>query len=1120
MTDRDLLARLAAGPRFLLLGQGLERVRLNDVGAGQDWFFPEELSSDPATGMPDLSSDVLASYASLVADPRRPDWFDRLASLAWNGVFTTRIDGAASRRFDAEWRRVVPLPASGGRGTRSTTELQIRYLFGGLDLPEDERPPTDPLAWVDAHRNASDALAELAASLITPKGVLLVDGWSPRDWLTAQDLYNLASRLAPGQLHLFSLPESVRSSPFIDAALSRGLLVGHAETLGEFLEDASQAGLLSEPSPEVADRSKLIPVGTGFVSVDIATWNRVIGTARPVDLELLEPFPHATGPLAYQRFRNFLGAPEGAPPWRAVASGMKLARSFEPRLLRLVEASLKSGEEETPIVLQGQTATGKSLALVALAQSLARSGQVAVLYQSRRRDRPSSAEIEAYGMWAEQAAGLRTVLIWDGMVDVDDYYALHRQLRARGQRILIVGSSYVSADRGDRVVDAPIHLDEREAAAVEPWLSSFGVELPPAPVGADTSFLALLYRALPETEAGLRRGLALEMRAAESGMEALSRERKKHEPDSRMTAIAEALMAAGLDIETLVPADHTPDELPGLAFAERSTTEQLSAMLLMTGRRGLSVPLELALRLVGREGSTAIVDFVRRFDIFRWTEEANGSQFLGVRTRLEAELLARDDLTDLTEVDVLKSFIANIRPDFMGRSGGDEVQFIVDLLDQMGPQSEEQGRFSRWFGDIADSFAEQRSSTGLVHPRLVLMEVNLSREHVKRSQRAGELTRDQRLALFRESEHLLMQTLEEADTSPRARLNLYVELAASIGSQIFELVSDDEPVAHGAVSALVERLVDAVMRAREADPENIYPVDVLAWSARDAVSSGGMSPEERVNLLADAQASLDSLDPQELSPGHLAKYKSRQAEIASLLGDKDLEVRYLRELIEMESPAAYYLLASRAARSADEEGVSDALKTLLAAPLSIREDWKCARLILDLYWQQHTGSRLLRGERSTVAFGEDEWARCLDLVGTLRGAAGFDQYRIAFVRGLALFHLGSIVSAQAEFRNLGSLGLDVSRRVYLAYVASNADGTPREFTGRVASATPDGRRGRVWVDQLRTEIDFVPLRFSPESYRSKNEVVPTFHIGFNYRGPIADPIRPGGRVPAPGPRPA
>jgi hypothetical protein len=1113
-SDRELLARIAAGPRFLLLGQGTKRLTLAEASRDSGWFFPGELAPDQATKVPHIRSEDLRAYEAFVADATCPAELKAVTSIPWNGVLTSRIDGAISRWFETDWRRVVPVAAQAGRGSRSTTELQVRYLFGGLELPEDERPPDSELAWIDSQRNASDALSALAANLITPKGVLLADGWSLLDWLSPTDIYNVASRLAPGQVHLFSVDEDVASNSLIAAGVSRGVITAHPETLNDILSEAASSGLLAEPTGETVDRTRLIPAGSGFVRIDVATWNRIVGTARPVDFELLEPFPYASGPLAYQRFRTFLGSPEGAPPWRAVASGMKLARTYEPKLVKLVEAALEDPEDVGPIVLQGQTATGKSLALVWLAQVLAKSGKAAVLHQSRRRDRPVASEVESYSLWAEDVAGLKTVLIWDGMVDADDYFALHRQLRARGQRVLIVGSTYLSAGEAHWVVTAPIHLDSQEAEAIGPWLGSYGIELPPAAAGADTSFLALLYRALPETEAGLRRGLALEMRAAESGLEALSRERRQHEPESRMTAIAEALIAAGLDIETLAPAEHSPEELPGLAFAERSTTEQLSAMLLTAGRRGLNVPLELALRLVGREGSSAIVDFIRHFDIFRWTEEANGGQFLGVRTRLEAELLAREDLTDMTEIQVATSFIQNVKPDFYGRSGGDELQFIVDLMDQIGPQSEEQGRYARWYGELADAFRDQREQTGLVHPRLVLLEVNLSREFVKRAQHTNALSRDERLAQLRDSEQLLLRTLEEADSSPRSRLNLYVELAASLGSQVHELVSEPGPESQDAVSPLLERLVDAVMRAREADPENIYPVDVLVWSAKDAVGSGSLTTESKLNLLADAQASLDSLDPQDLSPKQQAKYRSRQAEIASLLGDKELETNYLQELMAMDNPAAYYLLASRAAKTTDPEGVNVALDTLLSAPLSIRDDWKCARLILDLFWLQGTGDRLLRGERNTVPFAESDWHACLDLVDTLHGAAGFDQYRISFVRGLALFHLGSISASQAEYRRLGSLGLDVGRRVYLAYLASNPGGTPREFTGRVAWATPDGRRGRIWVDQIKAEIDFVPLRFSPEAFRNKNEVVPTFHIGFNYRGPIADPIRRRARPPA------
>jgi hypothetical protein len=1109
-SQRDLLARIAAGPRFLLLGQGTERTPLANGIQRREWFFPAEFTPEqPTSAFPAGDAAQLAAYDQSVGPCSVPAQLTQVAPIAWNGVLTSRIDSATVRWFEAEWRRVVPLATQAGPYSRSTTELQVRYLYGGLGLPQDERPPASDLEWIDSQRNASDALSELARNLITPKGVLLVEDWSLADWLSPLDLYNFASRLAPGQVHVFSASEEIAHHQLIAAAVSRGAIAVHSESLSAFLEQAIGQGLLPEHSSTNAERAKLIPTHTGFLELKVDLWNRILGTARPVDLELLEPFPFAKGPLAYQRFRSFLGASEGAPPWRAIASGLKLPRTYEQKLLARVESALDDPSGRGPVILQGQTASGKSLALVWLAQAIARSGRAAVLHQSRRRDRPIATDIEAFSLWVEGESSLPTVLIWDGMADPDEYFALDRQLRARGQRVLIVGSTYPNESSNGYHLTAPIHLDADEAAAVSPWLAEHGIELPPTGAGADTSFLALLYRALPETESGLRRGLALELRAAESGMEALSRESRQQEPDTRITAIARALAAAGFDIDSLAPSDHTIEELAGLGFAERSTTEQLSAMLLCAGRRNLNLPLELALRVVGREGSTVITDFVKRFDIFRWTEDADGGQYLGVRTRLEAELLAREELTDLTEVEVATSFIKHARADPFTRTGGDEVQFIVDLMEQIGPQSEA-SRFSPWYGELAAAFQEHREAGAYTHPRVALLEANLTREFVKRSQRNGELSAEERIVRLRTSEDLLTRTLEDLDTTSRTRLNLYVELAASVGSQLYELVNSSSAPDREVVQSLTQRLVDAVMHARETDPENIYPVDVLAWSAKDLVTAGSLDKYQKLALLVDAQASLDSLDPQELSPKQQAKCRSRQAEIAQLLGDSELEASYLRELLAMDDPAAYYLLATRALGTENRPaGLGVALQTLLQAPKSIREDWKCARLMLDLFWESKTGARLMRGERNTVPFTEADWQECLDLLGTLHGAAGFDQYKISFLRGLALFHLGSISSAQDEYRRLGSLGLDVSRRVHLAYLASNPNGTAREFTGRVASATPDGRRGRAWVDQLKAEVDFVPLRFSPVDFRSRNETLPTFHIGFNYRGPIADPIRPG-----------
>lgn len=1096
------------GPRFLLLGQSQEAHSLSDPPSGSDWFFPKELRTAGTNSMTEDPRSHLEKYDQLAQLFQLPAHFKRVVQIPWNTVFTTRIDSTLSTCLQANWRRIVPTASRDTRSSRSTTELQLRYLFGGLSLPDDERPPVNEIEWVEWKQKASETLDP---KLITPKGTVFIDDWSIYDWLSAQDLYNFANRLSPNQLHLFSATADTIENSFIATLISRKLITPHAETLNEFLEAGVQSGLLQDFANSSTGGSHFIPVGHSFVPIDVAVWNRIIGTARPVDLDLLQPFEHATTALTYRRFRTFLGSSEGSPPWRAIASGMKLPRTYEKRLLKTVEAALNEPDDTAPIILQGQTATGKSLALAWLAQMLARSGKAAVLHQARRHDRPSASEIEAYNLWVAGATGLKTVLIWDGMVSADDYFALHRQLRARGQRVLIIGSAYLSrSDDTKHFITAPIQLDKEEAHAYTPWLLSHGIQQPTLNNKADTSILAMLYRAIPETESGLRRGLALEMRAAESGMESLSREREQQQPDARMTAIAAALIASGFHIDILAPADHSPEDLASLPVAERSTTEQLSAMLLTAGRRSLVIPLELVLRVVGRQGSQAIVDFVRQFDIFRWTEDASGNQFLGVRTRLEAELLSRENLTDLTEIDVISTLVRYIQPQFGRRSSGGEVQFIVELMEHIGPQSPESGRYRSWYRKLAEAFADQREESGMAHPRLVLIEANLMREYIKWSQRDTEISLEERLACLRNSEDLLLRTLEEDDNiAPHTRLSLYVELASSLGTQIYELVTRDTPSPSELIEPMLSRLLDTVMRARATDPENIYPVDVVAWVARDTVSSGLLTPEERIKLLADAKASLDSIDPVDLSLDHQAKYNDRQAEIARLLGDDDRENSFLDELRSIDDPAAYYLLAKRALeKNNNPTTVKLTLSTLLDAPTWIRDDWKCARLILDLYWQDRTGTFPLRGERNTIAFTKEQWTQCLDLLASLHGAATFDQYRITFLRGLALFHVGAIRRCQSEFRQLGSLGLDVSRRVHLIYLASDRDGSPTKFTGRVTWASADGRKGKVWVEQLRAEIDLVPLHFSPDDYRSKGDVLPEFHIGFNYRGPIADPIRP------------
>ncbi|WP_067802197.1 P-loop NTPase [Actinomadura formosensis] len=1093
---QSLLARLMTGPAMLLLGQR--------SGSHEQ---PEIPVPDPLSSRRDLETAFLA-VDQRVQSERVPEWLVESADYPWNGIFTSRIDRAVQKVFTRSWRRVVPTTvAQLGRNPRSATELQLRFLFGGLGLPDDERPPLDVIEEAEARSKAMETLRTVADSLITPRGVLVIEGYGTGDWLSTRELFAFLGRLQPGQAHLFSASPEVLEDPFVTAALGRGTLIAHTGTFAAALKELEESGRFQRESAGRGGAARrLIAVEDGFAEIDVSTWNRVIGAARPVDVELLTPFAKASQAVTYQRFRTFLGASEGAPPWRAIASGFSFARDFQADLLEKVQTALAELVAQEPLVVAGQTATGKSIALCDLALRVARSGKAAVLHRSRRGDRPSLAEIEAFATWADENHGLPTLFVWDGMVETDEYYTLQRQLRSRGQRVLIVGSTYYIRERTSGIIRVEAALSPRELREIRRWLLEYGVHVP-SDLGTslDSSFLALLYRVLPETERSLRRGLALEMRTAENRLEKLARMRPSEDPGTRLTSVAQALKDAGFEFDTVAPSDRPHAELKTLSFEERSSTERFTSITLVAGRRGLLIPLELVLRVLGAAGMGRVVELVKDFDIFRWEADEAGNEVIGARTQLEAELMAREDLSVGAEVETASQMILNLRPS-PTRSGGPEVQFAVDLMETMGPQSRGTSRYSQHYLNLATSFRDLRESMSWTHHRLVLLEVNLTREHVLKVQKNGRSGGPERIALLQEMQHLLEDTLEEADIAPRSRLNLLVELASTMGAQVFELAGMKEDLDADTIVSLMEEVTRAVLAARALDPESVYPVDVVAWATPKALSTQLLPDTVKVDLLANMQASLDSIDADSLSPNQRAKYSLRQTEMARLLGNPALEARHLQALMDNEDPAAYYFLARKAAEEGDE-GKRVAIDSLKQAPKEVRADWRCSRLLLNLFWQLKTGKDFLRGEREVLAFGLEDWNECLAIADVVPTSADFDRYRLDFLRGLSLFHLGSFKASDAVFQQLDRESQDLSSRVVATYLASTPEGKAAVYTGRVTWATPDGRRGKAWVDQLSTEVAFIPQRFSVTDFRRKNDVLPSFHIAFNMRGALADPIR-------------
>lgn len=1023
----------------------------------------------------------------------------------WSGVYTTETASDAGEPFRQEWRTISSVGAMSVVSSRSQTDLQVNYLLGATHLPDDQKPATDVLEAADARHRAVQELARLASETVTPRGTVVLDSWSPNSQLPSSDWVPALRALGPGQGHLFAA-DTWSDDAYVASLAKSGQLVLHTETLAEALASLAETGAVKLSDPVSAGRTArhVIAIGEGFAEIDIHTWNQIRRSARPVDLELLTPPIFSSGAARYQEFRAFAGATEGSPRWRGIIGGMNIERDFESALAKMASDLLHQRNLPEPIVLSGQTATGKSVALANLSVSLARQGTFAVLHQSRRTVRPSFDDIDMYAAWAEEHGAAGTVLIWDGMVNPGEYEALARQLRNRGRKVLVIGSAYLTRSDSSHVIEAPAELSTGESGRLLKLLKTFGIDVNPPRAALDSSFLAFLYYLLPDTESALRHGLASELRSAELGMQQLVRERGSQPSASdRMTAMAAALHAAGITLDDKVlDKSDDPRPLAEQSFGERSPIQRVTTLVLVAGRHGVPVPIDLALRILGREGSQSIRDALLAFDIIREVDDDNGEYFLTARSPLEAELLAQHEIPLEVEIEVVTEAIRSVRVMEGYAGGADEIQFVVSLLERIGPTSDA-SRYRRYFLAIADALRDRREELGRPHPRLVLQESHFTRGFVEWQQKAQQGSARERIATLEHNRDLLEEVLGDPQLRGLMRLSLTVELASTLGAIMYEIQADGEETSTGTLVSRLDDILRAVLEARAIDPGNLYPVDVLAWSTRNAIQAGDLSLEERLDRLANAVATIESIDRTSVSEKQRAQLDRRSLELHQLLGDDDAVWTHLRELESNADPAATYFLAKLESDSGIE-GESAALARLWRGPAVIHHDWRCAQLLLDLAWRDITGNRLLRGERVPLHLSSESLAAVDRLTSVLSAADLPDRYKLLFVDAIAHFVRGRFADSIGMFREVENLTRQQARRLHTALVLADESGEPIIFTGRVESV--HGRWGKVRVEELGTSVSFEPGLFSASHDFAMGQKLPAFMVGFKLtRGAVAEP---------------
>lgn len=1127
----DALAEAVAEgrPLVLLLGQDAwsDEKRLDQVLIAALKRQSRYSDETAGAGYPALltASPLEVGFYDWLADlyERQPaaEWLEPVTALPWNAVFTTAIDPTLGRVFRGHGRAVEAVlstqdsPAS----PRHRKKLHITYLFGraGERLPEELPPRSLQELRTRAALHATPLLARVVETT-TPLGILLVDGYRcGRDWLATEALAGTLGAFQPGQVFWFGSDPTLHAlDPLIkELGGPSGPLVLIPERLATALRQLALANRLdlSVTARSVAEDS--VSIGESLLQIPAATRLKTSTGAAILDDTWLAPLPPLGPDSEYSEFRRFHGHVEDS---RRLVEGLRrgfaITRTFECILGDRVRSALGSaGKVQEPILIHGQSGSGKSLGLARLAYNIRSEKQYPVLLALRASRIPGVDELDEFCLKAEDAGAPATLLVCDANARASQYRDLVRGFSSRGRRVVVVGSTYRIIDSSttqgptSRILfESPAELEGAELADLASLLQRFTGSSPQMTQSA--FLLPAVYRMLPEVRPLLSAGLAREARVAEDDL------RKRGSTRSRIHGtgvgqLGRALIDAGVVDPKVLLEQRLDDFLGDMSDGASRAVD----FVMVSGKLDCAVPVNLLMRALG--GTREAADTAALFsgiDLFRWSTTDEGDIVIHPRLRIEAELICARRLgTAQAEAAIAIGLLAHASPN---SHGSGERRFVLDLVHRLGPDGPYELRYSRSYLDLARALTEMRTRRGVLDPSLMLQEATLRRRVLRDAPEQAEVDP---AAILEEARTVVDLALDEfsGSSSPGLRrmcANLKVERAAIYGYRAVQRLKQEAAIDE--VWQFYEAARDSA-RSAVFSADTYFAIDISLWVPNDLLRGADWSPVRRAELVADILDALDRVDPAQLDPEQRVQYETRKLKVAQTLDDKKLEQEALEALESAGSRAGHYLRARAlggslvgSGRPSSEEldRAKEAAAFLHEHQEAIGDDARCLRYLLKCQWLSRTGSYLFGGERAPLPTRDEDVRSVLELVERVRlveGALG--DPRIRYLQAVLLWRLRREHEARELWSELSrETEYSDARRVVRQHVWTAPDGRQQLFQGRIIADSGGRGRFRVLVEDIRQEVELLYRDFRELDLRRGFSVPGGFCIAFNYIGPIAD----------------
>ena len=1048
-----------------------------------------------------------------------PPSLEVLTQLPWSAVFTSSLDPTLKDLLEGRGRQpeVILTANETPPAARSRARPPLYHLFSRAGEHDPAAlPPTSRSELNTRRTRHAVTLLNRVLETATTLGLVIVDGLaSGRDWLRIDNLLGVLGDAAPHQVIWFGGQPRIDGELVedFDAAVKSNRIIVEPRRLGSLIAELRALDRLPDPIPPDAEAAGLISLDKGRnLETTPEERLRVEAVASIVDdswTEFLAPLGEDS---EYATFRRFHGAVEGP---RLLVEGVRrkfaIERDFEPQLWRRVSTAIANHARiDTPVVVEGQSGTGKSVALARIVVYARERKRVPVLYAIGRI--PRSQEVSKFCELADAAGDSTTLIVCDANRDVDDYYDLLIGLRSLGRRVVVLGSRYRKRENsGHRPyrVEAPAGLSEKERDKLHSLLGRY-LGIPDRDVLEKDHFLAFLYHRLPASRARIGAGLGAE---AQSAAQIIGRVSQPVDPEINFSLLRQRIIKSG--ILSKYPSFIDEPRKQSVSNSEGAAAKLIDFVML-SGNLSCEVPVNLLIRAVTRYGHdlSLIIYLFRNLDLFRWNKN---TLFVGPRLILEAEVLCRHRFGGAdAEATGLLELIESVRDGGID-SRRDERRFLLELLRQLGPDGIRGDRYQSAYVKIALALTKLRKKYGTVDAGLMIQESTFRRYAI----RYQKVDQNDCLPLLEEARDVIQLALDGVDdgsiyAARKTKDNLLVERATIYGF-LARNRADSHASAEDTWSAY-EAARTAVRKAVSVTSA-YYPLDIGLWTPSDLLKSGALTELQQADLRADIYSTLDQVEPDLLPPQQREKFHARQMIVGTVLGDYHLTDRAFSELRDRGSTAGYFLrargLISDLSRDAVVFDTSDVAAARRAAEFlsshfdRIKDDQRCLRLLLECRWIVETGRWPFRGLRQPVPFDPVECRGLLAIVRALNAASGPSSQPLhRYLEAMLTWLIGDEQSAIRMFRVLAQdTGHEFGGRVISRHTITGTDGVRCRFQGRLERDRGAGHwTVRVRVGGVDRQVDLLSRNF-PNEEISYGRTIRDFWISFNFIGPIADPVR-------------